>query len=889
MDYLDFHLKIGPRISRNRYSVSARSEMSGEATGTFIPPLREEQLENFVLKVGITRRGVRKIQSPEWRAAEEFGEKLFRSLFTEQINAAFVASHNEAVRQGKGLRIKLILEAPTLANYPWEFLYDSTNAQFLSLIEDTPLVRYIELPRPVVQLAVAPPLRILAVAASPKDYETLDLARERRNLDTALQTLTGSGEIELDWLPRANLDTLRDHLLKREYHIFHFIGHGGFDSSAQDGVLVFEGDNQSAVRVSGERLAYFLRNHRTLRLAVLNACEGARTSQQDPFAGTAMTLLRTGNLPAVVAMQFEITDTAAIDFARGFYSAIAAGRAVDAAVGQGRQAIFARDNDVEWSTPVLYLRAADGKIFNIDREAWVRELARREREAQARAEQARRENDKREAEQLALAQAEQERRAREQAETNRVAAEKAEAERLAREQAEAERLERERAEQERFARERAEQERVAREREEQARQRAAAISELLQRGYLAFASREWTKAISLLQQVERQESSYHDQVAPMIQEAQAAIEAERARQVAAEQAEAERLAREKAEQERQAEEKQQAERRAGEQAEAKRAAAEKAETERLDREHEKKAAQEAEFLLQTGQAALEAQEWNKAIELFNMAQAQDPHYADTARPLIVRAQSALLKQAHADQEIGVPTKPEPAPHVTEPVSPMVMDASLKQLPTGLVFVLTALLLALGVGSGWAATGVAYIYNLNALPLPLMFSFILFGILGGLFQGEFIQRLGVALRRQHLAVLAAGWVAAFLFPSLLITVTHPSDTVSTLIAVLTVGLIAGPLTAFTLGWSTARLNKSVLVIIAGGWLFAFAIQFIMAPLADALLTNTLFPMAKDLIADEFWLEAFKLGARGFLVGAFSAVVGLGVMYWQLGAAGSSKNA
>jgi hypothetical protein len=216
-------------------------------------------------------------------------------------------------------------------------------------------------------LTVTPPLRILAAAASPRDYETLDMARERRNLAQALSGLERAGLVELDWLAATTLDALREQLLGRTYHVFHFIGHGGFDERNQDGLLVFENAAGGSHRVSGERVAVLLGNHRTLRLATLNACEGARTSEQDPFAGTAMTLLRTGNLPAVVAMQFEITDTAAIQFARGFYGAIAAGRPVDAAVAQGRQAIFADDNDVEWSTPVLYSRAADGVIFQVER------------------------------------------------------------------------------------------------------------------------------------------------------------------------------------------------------------------------------------------------------------------------------------------------------------------------------------------------------------------------------------------------------------------------------------------------------------------------------------------------------------------------------------------
>ena len=447
MDYIDFQLKIGPRVGENQYAVSSRSSSIGETSGVFTQPLTDEQLELFVLKVGLARRGVRRIHSPEWRAAQDFGQKLFRSLFTDEIRAAYLASHNDAVRQGKGLRVKLTLDAPELANYPWEFLYDPSTGQFLALFEDTPILRYIELTRPIMPLNVAPPLRILAVASSPKDFEQLDLARERRNLSQALDALLQAGLIELDWLASATLDALREQLLKRPYHIFHFIGHGGFDEREQDGVLIFENAQQYSNRVSGERLAVILGNHRTLRLAILNACEGARTSEQDPFAGTAMTLVRTGNMPAVIAMQFEISDTAAIDFASGFYSAIAVGRPVDAAVSQGRQSIFARGNDVEWSTPVLYLRAPDGLIFQVEASRIVQD-----------------------ARNLAVERAEQERIARE-----KLKAERAEQERIAREKLDAERAEQERVAREKLDAERAEQERIAREKLKA--ERAAALIE----------------------------------------------------------------------------------------------------------------------------------------------------------------------------------------------------------------------------------------------------------------------------------------------------------------------------------------------------------------------------------------------------------------------------
>jgi formylglycine-generating enzyme required for sulfatase activity len=62
-------------------------------------------------------------------------------------------------------------------------------------------------------------------------------------------------------------------------------------------------------------------------------------------------------------MQFEITDAASIAFSRGFYGALAEGTPVDAAVTHARLAIFAEDNDTEWGTPALYLRAPNGVIF----------------------------------------------------------------------------------------------------------------------------------------------------------------------------------------------------------------------------------------------------------------------------------------------------------------------------------------------------------------------------------------------------------------------------------------------------------------------------------------------------------------------------------------------
>lgn len=362
-EYLDFELCI--EQEGQQYQANVVRSPTGEASQIFSLPFSDLELENFVLRLGVSRRGTRRISSAEMESSRQFGGRLFESVFRGDVRASFVSSQHEARRQGRGLRLKLRLEAPELFNVPWEYLYDSSLGRFLSLFEDTPIVRYLDVPRQMPPLAVDPPLSVLAMLSSPTDHPRLNVEGEKASLQQAVQALVDAGLLRVAWLEAATLPALADALLHRQYHILHFVGHGGFDERAQDGVLVLEGPNRQGRLVSGERLAVLLGNHPTMRLAFLNACEGARTSREDPFAGTATSLVRTGGVPAVVAMQFAISDEAAILFAEGFYAALSVGRPVDAAVTQARLSIFASGNDVEWGKPVLYMRAPDGRIFDV--------------------------------------------------------------------------------------------------------------------------------------------------------------------------------------------------------------------------------------------------------------------------------------------------------------------------------------------------------------------------------------------------------------------------------------------------------------------------------------------------------------------------------------------
>jgi CheY-like chemotaxis protein len=368
--YLDFDLSI--QRAGDGYRAQVVKSPDGETVPLdFTLPFSQVERDNYLLRLGPHRRGTRRANSPDLEVAEAFGRELFKAVFRDELLSCLSGSLAKAVAQDAGLRIRLRLtQAPELADLPWEYLYYPAQNYFLALSVGSPIVRYLEMPQQSLPLAVTPPLRVLVMIAHPNGYQWLDVEAEWRNLREALGDLERKGLVALERLPEATETALRRQLRQGEYHIFHFIGHGSFDRDTDSGVLVMEDEHKQGRLVSGQRLGMLFRDHRSLRLAIINACEGAVASRSDPFAGTAQSLAQQG-LPAVIAMQFEITDEAAIMFAREFYTALADSYPVDAASTEARKAM----PGVEWGTPVLYLRAPDGHIFNVEPVASVAPVA----------------------------------------------------------------------------------------------------------------------------------------------------------------------------------------------------------------------------------------------------------------------------------------------------------------------------------------------------------------------------------------------------------------------------------------------------------------------------------------------------------------------------------
>lgn len=326
-------------------------------------PFSEVELENVLLKLDPGRAGTRRILDPYAQASVDLGGALFDSVFRDEVLVAWSRSLDVARERNHGMRLRLRLaDAPALAGLPWEFLYDRRGKRFFAQSDRTPIVRYLDVPNPPRPLAVDGPLRILVIISSPHDLAELDVDREWNEISTALAEKQAAGLVVVDRLAHPSLTELQRWLRRRDVHVLHFVGHGDFDERTGDGVLAFCDQNDRSIRVTSAQLGTHVRDHDPLRLVVLNACQTATTDNVDAYSGMAQGLIQQ-EAAAVVAMQFPITDGAAIVFTEEFYGALADGEPVDQAVTSARKAMLA-DYTREWATPVLFLRAPDGRVFD---------------------------------------------------------------------------------------------------------------------------------------------------------------------------------------------------------------------------------------------------------------------------------------------------------------------------------------------------------------------------------------------------------------------------------------------------------------------------------------------------------------------------------------------
>ena len=326
-------------------------------------PFDATALENLLLKLDPGRSQMRRASAdPRPRASVELGGALFDAVFGEEVLLAWTRSQDATRDAGEGLRLRLQLtDAPEIAGLPWELLYDRRTGTYPAQSERTPSC----------DTSRCPSLR----GRSPSTGRCASSSSSPRPLTCPSSTSRPSGVgcrtcWRAGWpqapcsstaCPRRPRPSWPPGCRSHEVHVLHVVGHGDYDENHQEGVLYFCDQYGRSVAVPPGVLGPYLHDHDPLRLVFLNACQSGRLGAADPFSGMAQRLVQQ-DCTAVVAMQFPISDGAATAFTGEFYAALSDGMPVDQAVTSARKGLLAGFAS-EWATPVLYLNAPDGQVF----------------------------------------------------------------------------------------------------------------------------------------------------------------------------------------------------------------------------------------------------------------------------------------------------------------------------------------------------------------------------------------------------------------------------------------------------------------------------------------------------------------------------------------------
>jgi len=397
-EYLDFEIRIW-REGPHYFAQAESSQESSERVS--LDPLfespKDAQILMLRLENALLRQGAR--ASVEEKALKDFGQEVFDTIFRNSHSIYSLYTQCQAAAEADegvaGLRVRLRIDAPDLAQFPWEYLYNSGSREWLGLFYKSPIIRRLDVLNPTPPLKLDGPLNILGMIANPgtKKWKLLeDAERERTLIDRAIQPHQAAGKVNFRWTQAGTSDALRSMMSAEHWHVFHFIGHGGMPSlideepeggipadevdehghtneeegdaaDRPEGFIVLSDGRGGHNEVAASELKTMLQQpgRSSLRLVFLNCCESARGTAEDVFASPAAALVRAG-IPNVIAMQFPITGDAAIELSSAFYENLADGWPIEAALTTARNKMWDKSR-IDWGIPVLYTRAKSGQLF----------------------------------------------------------------------------------------------------------------------------------------------------------------------------------------------------------------------------------------------------------------------------------------------------------------------------------------------------------------------------------------------------------------------------------------------------------------------------------------------------------------------------------------------
>lgn len=180
-------------------------------------------------------------------------------------------------------------------------------------------------------------ISVLVVFANPRGTSPLRLGTEDRVIRESIKLSRYRDNISLKTCPASTIHDLRRALLEDEFQIVHISGHG------TDTGLVLEDELGGQYVVPQQALADLFQSYSPpLKCVILNACFSLSQGQ-----------LTSLGVPFTVAMEGSISDNAAIEFSRGFYDAIGAGRDIDFAYEEGCRTVKLAAPNTQFVSQIL--------------------------------------------------------------------------------------------------------------------------------------------------------------------------------------------------------------------------------------------------------------------------------------------------------------------------------------------------------------------------------------------------------------------------------------------------------------------------------------------------------------------------------------------------------
>jgi len=359
--YSDFEITIyQPR--GNIYSVSVISSLLGE-TDPISKAIDFSEIWSSLLK---WRQNKRQGDADSEKKILQFGTQLSSIIFSTEIQELYEMVLDQAIKKNEGIRVKLRLDTPELSALPWELLYNKRLPEgFWALNSKTSIVRHIPLMASANTKPFRTPLKILVIIASPVGLPPLDVEREISSIKNALRRQILFRSIKLITIRNATILKIDQYLRYNNIDIIHFIGHSDFDENRQAGFILLEDETRSTHLVDAEYFSQILHHYATIKLVVLNSGQSASSAAHDQFTGFAHMLVRSG-IPAVIGMQFEITDETAIQFTGTFYKILIDTFSIDSAINEARRAIMIRSGiySEQWAAPVLFMGSSAKGIWS---------------------------------------------------------------------------------------------------------------------------------------------------------------------------------------------------------------------------------------------------------------------------------------------------------------------------------------------------------------------------------------------------------------------------------------------------------------------------------------------------------------------------------------------